>query len=91
MKMHKLSLLILLIITISCSSNKDDHKLDNNLINASWVGDVLEQPAFDSLFYNDDPSPLFRKEFVTEDGIESATLYITAAGYYKASVMSHMN
>lgn len=86
--MHRLLLPLLLIIAASCSINQNDrnNNLDGDLNNATWIGDGLEQPAFDSLFYNDDPSPLFRKEFVTEDGIESATLYITAAGYYKASI-----
>jgi len=51
-----------------------------------WITYSRELPASDSLFYLDNPAPLFRKEFKPESEIEKATLCITAAGYYKASL-----
>ena len=53
-----------------------------------WITDSRELPANDSLFYLDNPMPLFRKEFAVEHEIDKATLFITAAGYYKASINS---
>jgi alpha-L-rhamnosidase len=57
-----------------------------NLAHAVWIGDARTQPVLDSLMYEDDPAPLFRKEFVADKIVQSATLYITAAGYYSATV-----
>jgi len=86
--MYKLLSLLLILIAVSgCVSKKDSPGSDNDhLGNARWLGDGQEQPVLDSLHYEDDPSPLFRKEFTAGDEIESATLYITAAGYYKATL-----
>jgi alpha-L-rhamnosidase len=53
---------------------------------AKWITDKTEQPTEDSLFYLDDPSPLFRKEFNSNGKITSAQMAITAAGYYRASI-----
>lgn len=53
---------------------------------AHWITDGQELPANDSLFYLNSPSPLFRKEFKADNTIESVKLYITAAGYYNASI-----
>ena len=53
---------------------------------AQWITDARELPTSDSLFYLDYPAPLFRKEFNTDKPVEKATLIITAAGYYKASL-----
>ncbi len=38
------------------------------------------------MFYLDAPAPLFRKIFKVDKAIRSATLSITAAGYFKASI-----
>lgn len=51
---------------------------------AQWITDHRELPATDSLFYEDQPAPLFRKVFQSKGSIEKATLFITAAGYFKA-------
>jgi alpha-L-rhamnosidase len=53
---------------------------------AYWVEDGIALPESDSMFYLDQPSPLFRKEFKTDKAIKSALLSITAAGYFKASI-----
>ena len=51
---------------------------------AYWINDGKETPASDKDFYKDDPAPLFRKEFVSENTIKRARLYITGLGYYEA-------
>ena len=53
---------------------------------AQWIQDRRELPQFDSLFYLDQPAPLFRKEFKLQDEILKAKLFITAAGYYQATI-----
>lgn len=53
---------------------------------ASWITDGNLLPDSDSLFYLEHPVPLFRKEFMMEKEIDSASLYITAAGYYLAEL-----
>ena len=56
---------------------------------AQWISDSRELPASDSLFYLDHSAPLFRKDFSLKSKIEKATLFITAAGYYKATLNSN--
>jgi len=53
---------------------------------ASWIAAKEETVLADSLLYGDHPAPLFRKEFNVRANIRSATLTMTAAGYYLASV-----
>src|SRR5680860_1170775 len=85
--MNKLILLLgIVVISLSCNTNPGNFDEQKNLNNAIWISDGIEQPTSDSLFYLDNYSPLFRKEFNPKNEIESATLFITAAGYYKASI-----
>ncbi|MDD4189843.1 MAG: family 78 glycoside hydrolase catalytic domain [Mangrovibacterium sp.] len=51
-----------------------------------WIGDGKFFPENDSVFYQDDPAPFFRKEFILTEKLQSARLLITAAGYYRASI-----
>ncbi|MAT88903.1 MAG: hypothetical protein CL532_10235 [Aestuariivita sp.] len=53
---------------------------------AIWIQDNKSLPNSDAEFYLEDPSPLFRKTFFLKDLPKKATLHITAAGYYKASI-----
>ena len=53
---------------------------------AKWIQDEKKLPKNDSLFYLDDPAPLFRKVFEVENNIENAKLFITSAGYYLAFI-----
>jgi alpha-L-rhamnosidase len=57
-----------------------------DLENATWITTQEKIPRPDSLLYDEDPSPVFRKEFSVKKEIRSATLYITAAGYYRATI-----
>lgn len=75
------------ISLLACNTNK---KMDAEFLGkddgALWIGDGKNQPLEDSLFYVDDPAPIFRKEFTLDNGIKMAKLFITAAGYYKAGI-----
>lgn len=53
---------------------------------AQWIQDHRPLPTEDSLFYLDQPAPLFRKVFNIERPVKEAKLFITAAGYYQASL-----
>jgi alpha-L-rhamnosidase len=53
---------------------------------AVWITDGRVWPVADSLMYGDFPAPLFRKEFSVSKEVKSATLCITAAGYYSAYI-----
>ena len=55
---------------------------------AQWISDGRKLPVSDSLFYLDYPAPIFRKDFSLKGKIQKATLFITAAGYYKATLNS---
>lgn len=81
-------IVIVLFALVACSRTQEkinDKGFGTN-DKAQWITDGQELPASDSLFYLDNPSPLFRKEFKTNNTIESVKLYITAAGYYNASI-----
>jgi alpha-L-rhamnosidase len=85
--MNKLIIFLGLIGTIlSCSSSHKNYNEQKNLNDAIWIGDGKVLPTNDSLFYLDNYAPVFRKEFNAKNEIEKATLFITAAGYYKASI-----
>lgn len=69
------------------NTNNDPPIIDNtDLVNATWIGVQKDLPIIDSLLYDEDPTPIFRKEFIAKNDIRSATLYITSAGYYRASL-----
>ena len=84
----KLSVIVLLLSFFACDSitKKEEISLLLNNSDAFWIGTGKSQPVEDSLFYLDDPSPLFRKEFNVDKEIKSVKLLITSAGYYKASI-----
>ena len=79
---------VLFMLGYSCNNREKETKdsLKSDLQNAEWITDAREMPLVDSLMYGDFPAPLFRKEFSVKKEVKSATLFITAAGYYSASV-----
>ena len=93
-------LIVGLIIFSSCTSEeksggKDQKGLvflnglntENKVFkNANWLTYDRKLPENDSLFYLEQPAPIFRKEFETKGDIAEAKLYITSAGYYKGSI-----
>lgn len=74
----------MLISGCSSSNIQSDQRTDFG--KALWITDSNILPVVDSLRFGDIPAPLFRKEFNIKKDIKSATLYITAAGYYNASI-----
>jgi alpha-L-rhamnosidase len=86
--MKNLTFVIIILLLVGCNITGDKKSSGDksDLNNATWISDAKIQPEIDSLFYNDDPAPLFRKEFLAKKGIKSAILYITAAGYYNAFI-----
>lgn len=87
MKILGILLCIGVVAIFSCKNNHEQETLSSTLDESSiWLEDGVPLPESDSLFYLEHPAPLFRKSFRTKNEIESATLSITAAGYYKASI-----
>jgi len=86
--MKKLQFVIILfsLFAFCCTSTKKGINEFGKKDKAQWISDSRELPASDSLFYLDYPVPLFRKDFSLKSKIEKATLFITAAGYYKAKI-----
>ena len=79
--------LILLFLGSWCSAQNLTGGFEKN-DKAQWISDSRALPASDSLFYLDQSAPLFRKDFSLKNKIDKATLFITAAGYYKATLNS---
>ena len=86
--MTKQSLIIILIFLVACKGNvgKEESNVFTENKTAEWITDERQLPENDSLFYSDQPAPLFRKEFKSGKNIRSAKLYSAAAGYYKVYV-----
>lgn len=51
---------------------------------AQWINDGKPLPKEDAGFYEDDPAPLFRKEFRLAAPVRRARLYLSALGYVHA-------
>jgi alpha-L-rhamnosidase len=60
--------------------------LDSAEWTARWVNDGKPGPTRDEAFYDDDPAPLFRREFELAAAVIRARLYVTGLGYYEASL-----
>ena len=81
-------LVFIYIFFLRCSQVVEDSKTVVFFQNkkSKWIQDKRILPQSDAEFYLDDPSPLFRKTFFLKNLPQKATLYITAAGYYKSSI-----
>ena len=79
---------LILLFFIHCQHRVDNYEtvVFNQNKKAKWIQDNKDLPLSDSLFYLEDPAPLFRKSFYLKAPPKKATLHITAAGYYKAFV-----
>ncbi|MEY4387901.1 MAG: hypothetical protein RLY20_3184, partial [Verrucomicrobiota bacterium] len=53
---------------------------------AQWLNDGKSNPNRDADFYQEDPAPLFRREFAVRKKITRARLHICGLGYYEASL-----
>ena len=74
------------VMNCSLSAQKTIAGSDGKLNGASWITAKENRILTDSLMFGDHPAPLFRKEFKVAGKLKNATLTITAAGYYHASV-----
>ena len=91
-KSAMVSAIILLLFSGCVKSHNQSGKNENSdFQNAVWITDSRDWPVADSLMYGDFPAPLFRKEFTVKKDVKSATLFITAAGYYQAYINGKTN
>ena len=49
-----------------------------------WIEDKRSFSTADSTFYDDNPAPIFRREFKVPKRIINATMYVSGIGYYEA-------
>lgn len=86
--MKNFGVLITFLLLLACGSIPEEKEIATIFEpgNAQWIEDERELPTSDSLFYLEYPAPLFRKTFQADRTVKKATLFITAAGYYKASL-----
>ena len=76
------SLQIIILLITNCTLKELKNFDQSPFINSKWVETNEILPKQDSLYYLNDPSPLFRKEFITKDKIKSAKLFITSRFFY---------
>ena len=86
MKNIEIAVILISLVTWSKTAGGIQHAEFHEREQAQWITDERGLPGTDSLFYLDNPAPLFRKEFLRGNNMVSAKLYITAAGYYRASI-----
>ena len=88
MRFIQFNILVLIFLLLACCKRTEDPEIPVFFKGkkAEWISDARPLPSNDSLFYLDQPAPLFRKEFNAGSSIDEAKLFITAAGYYKASM-----
>ena len=84
--MNKIACLFLLFSITGCHITQQQKENSDIFDGCYWIDNGSTQPLTDSLMYDDHPAPLFRKNFNVKDKLQNATLYITAAGYYKATL-----
>lgn len=72
------------VFSMACSQNAPTPAPVLTGETANWIQDSRPLPTSDSLFYAEEPAPLFRREFQVEKPLAEAHLLITAAGYYQA-------
>jgi alpha-L-rhamnosidase len=88
LRMNYIYISLIILLTSGCGKSQNQPARDENpdFQNAVWITDNRVWPEADSLLYGDFPAPLFRKEFFVKKEVKAARLFITAAGYYSASV-----
>ena len=50
---------------------------------AAWITRPRKAPLSEQKMFEDDPAPLFRKEFLIEKKISRARVYVSGLGYYE--------
>ena len=77
--MRLLFLYLISIVLFSCQKKDRSQVFGDNKV--KWIQIKKDLPEKDSLFYLDDPSPIFRKKLFIDKKIKEAKLYVTSAGY----------
>jgi len=89
-KMNRINkTLFLLLMIAECFSvfGKEKNPQSGLPAQAKWISSNEPTLTDDASMYDNHPAPLFRKEFtIDKPEIRKATLFITAAGYYRASL-----
>ncbi len=57
--------------------------LSSNDWRGAWITQPRATPLTDEQLFQDDPAPLFRKNFVTQKKIRRARAYVSGLGYYE--------
>lgn len=84
---QKLLLLLFSVLVLSSELTKaQNHVPFGALSGANWIGEGDQPAPADSLLFRDQPAPLFRKHFSLTRKVRTATLTISAAGYYIAYI-----
>ena len=82
-----LSLMVLILLPVfPMAAQNPGNDSSTTFAGAKWIGEPERTFASDSEMFGDHPASLFRKEFTVNGKVKRATLSITAAGYYLASV-----
>jgi alpha-L-rhamnosidase len=63
--------------------------LDADAWHGAWLSDGKPLPDTDAGFFQDDPAPLFRREFTIKSDVRRARLALSGLGYVEASVNGH--
>jgi alpha-L-rhamnosidase len=53
---------------------------------ATWIMRSRREPLTDKTMYDDDPAPLFRKEFQLDKKVRRALVHVSGLGYYELSL-----
>ncbi len=86
-KINQILFFLLMIGGCICISWREKDPKSENLDQNKWISNCSSVLTDDASMYANHPAPLFRREFVVDAAkIRKATLYITAAGYYKATL-----
>jgi len=72
------------ILTLSVCKAQDLHREIPEF--GKWISNCEAESTDNADMYSNHPAPLFRRAFVTQTRLKKATLFITAAGYYQASL-----
>ncbi|MCE1199793.1 MAG: glycoside hydrolase family 78 protein [Marinilabiliales bacterium] len=83
-KLYSILLSLLLIQFVDGQTRVTTGSAD--LSTAKWIAGQKPVSLPDSLLYLDHPAPLFKKDFVLQEGVREARLTIAAAGYFRVRV-----
>ena len=76
----------LFVSITGCKERTSTNKEPGLFSGAEWIMGTNQDSIPDSLRFLDHPAPLFRKTFKISGDVQKAQLYITAAGYYEATL-----